>query len=335
MYRYYTAVTSLNITLGTTNTKMAVILQAPKDGNIDRVAFYCGLVSVAGDIHVRLETVDDATGDPSGNLYGGSAEQIFEITALGTQEVILSTPAAATQGDKIAIVLEYVADEFTGRINHYGQSYHIVLQLPYADVYTGSWTKKYYDPQLSFGYDDGTYPFTGCNVIKQFGTTGFNTGTSPDKNALRFKVPFVCKIQGIQAYMDCDGNFDVNLYNTDESQVLATASFDKDIRAYTNYSTLILLFSDEITLAKDTFYTISVEPTSETSVYLQWWSTDNNKWLQTLPMGRNWYWRSKTGADPWTDDTLKRPMIGLIISALDDGVSTPGGGGENAQAFAA
>jgi hypothetical protein len=174
-------------------------------------------------------------------------------------------------------------------------------------------------------YDDDSLAYIPDILpAKDLIATIYNNTDTPDEIALYFSNPFPCKVAGAWALIDLDNNADLVLYDSDGSSVLGTISGDKDVRSSTGRGLLHGLFSSEITLAKDTNFRLSLKPTSASDITAYGYDVDSASYLAQAAGGTAYHWSEQTDAGGWSQTTTKRPFMGLIISALDDGVGAGG-----------
>lgn len=321
-----------NIDLGSTNflidaagEKVAGVFQIPKSGTITHLGFSVGTVTTAETLKVGLETVN-ASGDPTGTQYGGSA--------VGTQaspasdwfyEVALGTPATATVGDTVAIVVQF--NSTIGNLNILGiQSPSTRVGYPYIDHYTASWAKNSAtQPTFSVKYNDGTYEYCGLLPIVLTSTT-YNNGSTPDERALYFSLPFPSAAIGAWVHLDLDGAVDIVLYDSDGSTTIGSFSMVVAERAGTSRRWHYGRFTQgSVSLSANTAYRLSVKPTSVTSIILNEFTVLSNAMFDMLSLGSNGYLSTRTDAGAWTETNTQRPFVGLILNKFDDGVGGSGG----------
>lgn len=318
-----TAFTSMLI--DASGEKAAACFSVPKTGNITHIGFRTGIVTTSDTLRVTLQTIDATTGDPSGSAYGGMVKGTQASLSSNTwYEVALGTQASATMGDQIAAVIEY--DSYVaGNLNISYATSQISKNFPYIDLYTTSWTKTAGTlPVISLKYDDGNYYDAGLLPITAFNTQAFNSGSTPDERALKFKFPYPVRVKGAWVYVSIGStaDFDIVLYDSNGTSVLQTKSVDANIVALNgNRRVLHILFPATQTLSKDTFYYLSVKPTTANNVTFDDFSVNSAGVLDAISGGQNFYLSTRTDAGSWTDTTTKRPWSGLILDAFDDGAS--------------
>jgi hypothetical protein len=319
-----------SVTIDAAGEKVAFLVTAPKTGNVQRVGFLLGAVTTAEDLKVSLQDIDLGTGDPD-----GAADQSVVVAAAGVVSntwitATLSASRAVTRGQRFYVVIEFnLATGFVAVQTGGGQARPAFAQLCYSSHYTGSWTKQTTgnQPVVALEYDDGTYgPILGSYPMSLRGSTSFHNGSTPDEIALKFRFPAPVKIGGcwLAINMTNGAAADIVLYDSDGTTALETMSVDEDETTESGGMAGVCYFSQERTLAANTYYRLSLKPTNGTTTNLIWFDVAAAAILDAWDGGQGFHWSERTDAGAWTDTTTKRPMIGLIVTALDDGA---GGGG--------
>lgn len=307
--------------------KAAFIVQIPKTGTISKVGFRTGTVTTSETLNVGIYTVD-GSGDPTTTAYGSMTVGTQTSPASNTNYLVtLGAAATATQGDVVAIVIEFASTIGSLNIAHAST---VTQVFPYADLYTGSWAKTATVPVCSFEYNDGSYAVVQgvlppCSITN----STYNTGSTPDEYALYFKVLGPCTVSGAQIYGGSSANgadFDVILYDSDGTTVLKSKSMDGDTRAgTTSTNPATVLFSSGQNLTANTFYYLALKPTTANNVrLLRLTSLPSAASMDSLPGGQNFYESTRADAGSWTNSTTSRPLIMPIITAIDNGSSTGG-----------
>lgn len=309
----------------------AYIVQVPKTGNIRKLGFRTGTVTAATDTDVRLETVDSATGLPSGTLFGTNTNGTVAsagITANTWITATLTADAAVTRGQFVAVVVAPTGSPNYQIVSISGST--PTQHIPYAALKTsGSWGKSTLGPILGgLEYDDGTYAFTPhLYAVTALTDTTVSSGTTPDEIALKFKFAGPVRVNGAWLFIDPDGDFDIVLYDTDGTTPLATLSVDKDFNNTSSDKNYLMQFSASVSLLADTFYYLSFKPTSATTCGITVMTCPSAAAMDTMGGGKNMHYAQRTDAGAWAADTTKRPAMGLILDGLDDGTGSGGGGG--------
>jgi hypothetical protein len=313
-----------NFLLDAASEKAAGVFQAPKDGTINKVGFLARTVTTGDTVDVRLETVSDANGDPTGTLLDTNTNASQVIGSGDDNTWFLTTltaGAAVSKGDKIAVVIVNGAapgDLNIGVISAGNQNF------PYPDHFTAAWAKNNgRSPVFALEYSDGSYAIAdGVFPVSAKSNETLASNTTPDERGLKFKLPIPFRVTKCWFEIDPNDNFDVVLYDSDDS-VLETYSFDKDISATSNIITTRITFASPHELLEDTFYRITIKPSTTTLVTLGEFDVDTAAIMDSFDGGQDFHHTSRTDGGAWTDTTTKRPLMGLLIDAFDDGV---GGG---------
>lgn len=317
--------------INNTDKKLAFIFEVGKTGSITKIGFRVGAVTTAQTLRVSLQTVDATTGNPTGTLYGGSAAGTQSNPAANTYyTVTLGTPATATQGDMVAIVIQFHSTAGDLRINYVDSVAYISTNLSYAAVYVVSWLKYLYNGLTHVEYSDNSIePIPGFMPLKTSGTNiSFNVNSSPDEKGIKFKVPFPCNLKyiGILWGITPAGNLNIKLYDANNN-VLVNLTGNKVISGgIGNYWRII-----DYELSKDIWYRLTVVPTEATNVTIVEDEFPSNDILDALPLGKNCFLTSRTDGGAWTDTNTKRPLFHLVFDSFDDGVGA--GVGETSHVF--
>lgn len=306
--------------------KFAVVLHAPKTGNIRKIGFRTATVTTGATVDVRIEQVDPATGDPNGSLFGVNTNVAHVINNADDNvwltTAALTADAAVTQGDLIAVVIAVPAGANLNISELAEDSTSNGPVFPYIDHFTAAWAKttRGGGAMLALEYSDGSYvPIPNCWAFGTATTDTFNSGSTPDEYALKFKLPFPARIKGCWAVIDQDGDCDIVLYDSDGTTALLTKSMDKDVRADSAARCIYITFPGTADLAKDTFYYLSVKPTSVTNLTVYRLQLASAALMDAMEGGQNFHGATRTDAGAWTAVTTDRPMIGLMLSGFDDG----------------
>jgi hypothetical protein len=311
-----------------------------------------GTVTTGSTMELRIETVDPATGFPSGSLVAAGASATQVVNAADDNVVFtisLTTPVALTAGTDYAIVFKQPTAS-SGNLQFECASTFMDpgVGKPYGLQNTGvspsvSWSKKSSEaPSFALTYNDGTicvprgvFPVHGSGI-----TLTLNTGTTPDVAGMLFTPAFSFRVIGAWAGASIGGDANFRLVSTAYHQVnatgiLATGAVDKDIRGNTGATILRSYFTSPYTVIAGTSYRLILEPSTATSVSLYATgvlSSDIAKAWLGIP---NCLTTAKdpTANGSWTDYSAaspgyRIPCMGLIIDAID----LSSGGGQRAYA---
>ena len=317
--------------------KVAFIIRVPKDGTLDSVGFRLGTVTQAptNGLKVSFQDVSLANGDPDGTIdqyavvtAGLVSNAWIDVSAtgyMGSGGAGSGTKRSVSRGNYLAVVTEYQSFNAGDSLN-VNHLYTITwVGNNYADLFTAAWVKQTAGaPVLSLKYEDGSYDFMPeafPHATESY--TSYHSGSTPDEIALKFKVPYSVKVNGLWFFGQlATGPADLVLYDSDGATPLASASMDNDAAIAGNRFFWVPI--PETTLSKETFYYIALKPTTASYVNLFWFTVNAAAIFDQTDLGQNAFWSQRTDAGAWSDTTTKRPYIGAVISALDDGT---GGGG--------
>jgi hypothetical protein len=340
------ATQTTNFLIDASAEKVAFVIRVPKTGTLNSVGFLLGTVTQApaSGLKVSFQDVDTSTGNPDGTgdqfatvtsgLTSNSWVDVSSTGYMGAGGAGSGAKRSVTVGDRLAIVIEFASFAASDSLNIVaaatGTSVTMNYQC-YVDHFTASWAKSAAtNPIFSLKYDDGTYavmpevlPITG------FGTLSYNQNTvAQDEAGLIFQVPFSCKVSGCWYDADIDGTADFVLYDSDGSTSLGSFSVDNNVRNSTGNGAGFGYFTGgEKTLTVNTSYRLIFKPTSTTNVILKYFDVNSAALLDQMPGGQTCHFTSRVDAGSWSQTTTRRPLMGLLISALDDGVSAGGSGG--------
>jgi hypothetical protein len=318
--------------LDASTEKAALIIQAPKSGTIESVEFIPTTgttVNAASALRVSLQDVSATNGNPDGtqdqyrdlagsDLSAGTWVSSGIISSNGTDG---GTKRSVTKGDILSVVWEY--QTFTAsdvvRLGGVLRGSFSKSDYPYGDSQaSGTWTKQDNLPIVAIKYADGSYvEVAGIWPATGDPTVAYNSGSTPDERALRFKLPAAMRVAGAWFMCDCDGDLEVVLYDN-AGTAQRTIAIDKDIRQETTPGYRYVLFSSSIELAANTVYRLAIKPTSATSITLTEVTFNSNAIMAACPGGIEMYLSTRTDGGAWTDDTARRPFIGLIIDGVYD-----------------
>jgi len=297
--------------------------------NITKVQFLPGAITSAGGSTMRLslQNLDAATGNPPRG--DGTQDQTVDFLASAPtastwyQTAALSATRTVTHGEQLAVVLEFQTFLGSDAFNVQNFTVGSVNGSSGLSHFTASWAAAAVVPNIILEFDDGTFGTLGAQSMPaaSLSTDSVNTGTTPDEIALQFTVPFSCKCDGAWLSMYPVGagrNFDVVLYAG--TSALVTVSVDAETVAITQR--LMIFHFAEQTLSPGTTYYLALKPTTASNISLYGVTVSNANHFQAMAGGTTMSFAGRTDAGAWSNTSTKRPFAGIIISALDDGVST-------------
>jgi hypothetical protein len=300
--------------------------------SIRTIGFLPGTITTGSStLRISLQDLDaTALGRPDG---GVDENVTFADTAITSSTWYttgnLSADRSVAFGEKLAVVLDYSSYSSGSAVVQNLSQGAATAGSSWTTLLTAGWVSAAGAPGVILGFSDGTFGSLGppgrvwpASASSTLAT--FNTGTTPDEIALRFTVPFACKITGGYFLGGASGSartFDIILY--EGTTVRASESFDGEqtnqaAGRYTDASWAAY------TLAPGTEYFLAYKPTNASNNTINYLEVASADHFQAHAGGTEWYWAERIDAGAWSPTTTKRPLAGIIISALDDGVSTGG-----------
>lgn len=318
----------LAFTLDAANETAGFVVKAPKAGNIERVIYTLGTVSVTSgplNFDARLESLD-SSGLNSGTLLGTNSNG---TDAIGTdddntqREITLTSAVAVTKGQDLAFVLVAPSSgTFSVQLQSLGGDF--TGKYPYGFNLT---SKAGRVPVLGFRYDDGTYvTAAGCFPCRTISFSDVTSATTPDEVGNRFSTPFPWKANRIAFFMDplAGATMTIRIYNASDT-VLLEQAIDMDNHVDYGDGTIAFDLDDEIEFAANTVYRVTFRPdANEQEPY--YFEVGSAAYMDMFDGGQSIHATERTDDGSWTDTTTRRYFISLGISALDDGAGSGGGG---------
>lgn len=315
--------------------KVAGIFVAPKDGSIARLHFRTVTVNTGDTVKVSWQDVDLATGDPDGvvdqfrtHVINSADDNAWFRTGLITSDgTDTGALRSVTKGQLLAWVIEF--NSFVaGSINIASRGTALnagpFAGRHYLDHFTAAWAKQAGSVQVvAIEYSDGSFayiPNTFPAVTQAFATVG--SGTSPDEIALKFRLPFPARVNGWWFTANAAGDADIVLYDSDGTTPLETKTVDKDQRSNASNQTSAGIFATSRNVSANVFYYLAFKPgaTNCFPFFFTVHATPGAAILDQVSGGQDCHWAERTDAGAWSPNTLKRPIMGLILDRLDDGL---------------
>lgn len=326
------------VLLDASGEKFACIFTIPKNGTLHKVWFRTGTVTVGDTVKVSFQDVGaDGFPDELVDQYrtvviaDANDNAGFTTGILSSDGTDDGTKRSVTFGQEVAIVIEYnsyVAGNlyiaYSDALGFTGENYPYMAQKIGAGP-TWAKTGNQTWPIIAIEYSDGTYEPINALPIASTTLQAFNSGTAvSDEYALAFTLPFSCRVKGMGAMMELDGDCDFVLY--EGTTVRASISLDADKRSSTGLNIENRLFTAPYTLVKDTQYRIAVKPTTATSLNLLYFTVSAAAIMDSFDGGQSFFQSTRLNEGGWSDTTTNRPFIWLLLDAFDDGVGGAGGG---------
>lgn len=305
------------------------VVRPTKAGNLRKVGFRTGAVTLAVALDIRVETVNvdgNATGtlwaaNTSGTLLVPAANTWYWVTLTADATLVVGEDGGAPKVFAICIDFAGVGDlEIAGALSGMGRPGGI----PYLNTRDigSTWTRSNNVPNVGLEYSDGSRPWCDAVPILSGSLRAFNNGSTPDEVGLRFKYPFKCELAGaIVRVATASSSYVITLYDAADV-VLKTITVDTDIQANTS-STQPDFYPFTGTLPVITagaIYRLTVTPNSATNVTLAEYDIDSAGTMESHSGGVEIYRTERTNAGAWTDTTTARSMVIPLVASLDDGV---------------
>lgn len=327
---------SLDTILDATSEYVAIVFNVTNSGTIDRLHFLLSSLTANGDgLRVRLETVDLATGLPSGTLVAGSSEVTVTTAAAGWNRSPAGLNAAVTAGDLVAIKLMSPATgttfQGTVRSGRYPTwtteecSLYAVQAVPTAAKYVTNAIMV----AMALEYNDGTTPLQhGFSPISNVGSQNASTGVTYDTHGNVFRLPFRCSVSGITAVMAVGsetGDFVAELLDASNNVLASHARDATTLRNSSGLQFQSLRFASPLTLEANTTYKVVVRATTSSALSLVIATVDTATGGERLYEAAgfdavDWVWvRRAVSGSTWSQVNGNSASIGLIISHIDDG----------------
>jgi hypothetical protein len=295
------------------------------------MAVTAGGTPTAVRVSLQDPSVTTAYPDETQDEYYDMVNGTDDLTAITWVETgNLSADRTVNNGDLLAIVWEFqtfnAGDAFTlSGVDDYAASAALHNCFVAAKVGAPAWTNAQTAlPNVILCFSDGTYgTLAGSFGWSAFNAHAFQSDDTPDEYALKFRVPFPVRIDGIWIYGDFDQDVTVTLYGAST----VTWTLNKDQRKSVSFGVYLLPLSAVQNLAKDTDYYLSVQ-NSSTASNVSVYSFDVNAagYLQALGGGTNFIYASRTDGGVWTPVTTRQLMAGIHVIGCDDATGGAGGG---------
>jgi hypothetical protein len=330
-----------NPTLDADGEFISFVIKFPKTGTLKKIGIRTSVVTTADTITARIETVSADDGLPTGTLYVANAIGSQESPASNTVYWIPingSTGISVTKGDIVAIriSLDYVDGNMTLWTSVANIFPTTACNFPYITTYLGGTAAKVAASAcLSVGleYSDGITPLPGAMLINTASASTFANSSNPNYRGIKIVMPFTARCVGAWVYADNDADSNLILYGSDGATAMQTLAFlDPDIRGGTSNAMQRHLFETPQTLNKDSTYRLVIQPTTTSNVSISTITFQDDSpyyGVDQLPLGQNVVLTTANGAPAneasWTNDLNKRPIMGLILDAVD--IPAGGAGG--------
>jgi hypothetical protein len=309
----------------------AIIAQAQEDITIQNICFQTGTVTTGATLDLRIESVDLSNGQPSGSLFDTDTNIAHVLADADDNAWItsanLTANAVITKGEFFAIVVKQPVASFGNfQIANFSEA---LAGFPYGVNVLS--TKQTALPTIAAKTSGGAFINLGPNYFPAATATdtSFNSGSTPDERGNVVTLPFKARASGIAFYgFGAAGTtYDLVLYDTDGSTVLAAITVDSDVTQLNSQNMRAHYFDDTtVTLSAGSQYRIALKPNAATNVTLGSFTVGEAGVLDAVAGGQAIHHTQQTNGGGWTETTTQRNLISLIIDQLDDGAGGGGGG---------
>jgi hypothetical protein len=299
----------------------AWIWQAREAMTISHIAMSIGTVSASGAADLRVETVG-TDGFPSGTLWAANTNVATGALSQSAWNGPFALTASASIAAKDFVAIKMVYSSGTSfQSRNFNNNTHVPGSLAYRATNTG--TPALASPvgaPLAVGNSSTTFYNLGWTLpFSNTVHTDFNSGSATFRRGLRFRIPFRARVAGGAFVTQQVGDFDLDLYS-DAGSLLASVSVEGD-----RYATALgsVLFDTPYTIAANTWYRLTVEPTSVTNQEVNTLLMPSADYATACPWGVNGHETSWNGS-AWDDtNTDEMPMMQILIDQIDDGARAP------------
>lgn len=333
----------VHFTLDASTDAVEVIFQADEAATITRLGFRYRLrTGTPPTFKISLQGVD-GTGIPDGTIKGGGtpASATFippaDTSWDGTWRwITLDNAYVCTRGEFLAIVIKHESgtidgsnkSEFTTRTTgHYAH-------IPYAiDNNAGARTRGLLRTAI-FGYASAAKVYG--NPVANITTLSFSSTGTPDEVGLLFTLPAgwgdTFKVKGLRfsGFLTAAQSYKAVLY--DGTTALQTITLDSDLQATNGSHGVQEILFTETTLADLDFgspYRVALQPQAAgMSVVLGYLELSAAGDLDAYPGGQDAIWTQRADLGAWSEPTLRRPLISLLLA---DWTEPAGGGGSQGR----
>lgn len=313
-----------SLVIDASGEKAAMLATVPVTGSITHVMVRVGTVTSAQALSVSLQTFDATTGDPTGTAYGGSAAGSIATPASSTSyRVALATPASATSGDRVFVVVEFSGT--VGNLTICSAGSTTAIGYPYIDLFaSAAWGKIAGMPLMTLDYNGTVYD---CETVtySAVNSTNVNNASTPDEYALLFVPPMKCRLVGFNALVTptaTNADYDVILYNAASSVLTSRSMPAKGVPVVSSNRPNIDFFATPVVLTAGATYRLAFKPTTANNVNVTSYDFRAAADMDGMPGGQSFSYSTRKSSGAWTD-AAKRLAAAIVVDQVDDGAGGP------------
>lgn len=253
--------------------RLARIERASADSSIIKIGFNVSVVTNTGDIDVRIESVDTATGFPSGTLLGTDSNATVTLGTTGWKTATLTTPVAVNEGDLYAIVITGLtsATDPNFAISVFQDDTLIAAGVPYTALYSAAaWAIAAVNHLMAVIYTgDLCYPTPRMwPCTSTFITATYDNTTSNKHRGNTFTPTIDLELCSVFAWVDNDAAFDIRVYDSDGTTVLSTTGNYAAVPPDANANPQEIRLAARATLVAGEKYYLVATPTTGSAIAL-------------------------------------------------------------------
>src|SRR5262245_23528881 len=288
---------------------------------VSHVGWKAGTATGSPVIEMRIETVDVATGFPSGTLWAASTSKQGTITTNAWTLQALDAVANISRGQFFAVKHLYISGtSCVGQVWSSMSTSH--LSFPYNVTNTsGSDVQNRINGSLLAIGSGATsfYAVSSCWPVSTAATnTSFNN-TDGHMRGILFRPPFSARMEGVRHYPTSarvDYNLKLLAGGTDE--VLASIAVNGLFNANIDDACQEFYLTQPYDVSANTAYRLVSEPTTGSGTTCPFGVCVSSDYIPALPWGgRSMLTERSSGV--WTDTPTSFAFIDGIFSALEDG----------------
>lgn len=313
--------------------------------NVQTVGFHFGGIVKSGGsgLTVSLQDVNPNAGPPM--QPDGVKDQTFAIANSNAsfaanawlQTGNFNATRTVAYGDLLAVVIEF---DGAGKLG--SDSFGIVgisesgaarLQGQGVTLVGSTYTAFSAVQDIVLGFDDGTFgTLQGGYPATALGNHLFNSGTAvANEYAMGLSFPFPVKLSGMAIYIQVSAGADCSVVLYSGTTVLQAVAIDSNAISQAATPRILYVPFQEVALAANTLYYLSVLPTTANSVTTYYADVAAAAHLQAHGGGMAFCEYRRLNGGAWSAPvTTRAPYMSLELSAFDDGAS---GGGSTQKAF--
>jgi hypothetical protein len=320
---------------------VALIFSMPYTATLDEYFFRINSATTGCEAQVRIETVNLATGYPTGTLVNANATASVTITNggatyngafAGTFNIAAGTLVAymvkVTSGTPVAVQFA----TFTDGVSSHG--------LPYLIDYDTTENPRFVlAPLMGLGVTGGSalqirnaWPMESTLSVSYSSASAFNAYGN------RLRLDLALRIAGVRIWMDADSTGTIKLFDSDGATLLRSINFDGGTPPSASPFVSDFYFSSPITLAAGEYW-LAAQATSTTSLQIYSFNFYSAKFLNGSPMGGNTLAGTNTNitaslpasVSDWNTPSTNSQYA--IVPIIDGVEATGGGGGETSHVF--